>query len=110
ILIKENHIAACGSVRSAVLRAREMHADVPIEVEVENLDQLEEAIAAGATSLLLDNFDLDQMRKAVELAAGRATLEASGGVDLPRLRAIAETGVDFISVGALTKHLRAIDL
>ena len=111
ILIKENHIAAAGSVTAAVQTARQQSpAGTPIEVEVETLDQLREALAAGAPQILLDNFSLSMMRDAVALAAGRATLEASGGVALDQLRAIADTGVDFISVGALTKHVQAVDL
>jgi nicotinate-nucleotide pyrophosphorylase (carboxylating) len=111
ILIKENHIAAAGSVAAAVQAARRQSpAGTPIEVEVETLDQLREALAAGAPQVLLDNFSLPMMRDAVAIAAGRATLEASGGVALDQLRAIADTGVDFISVGALTKHVQAVDL
>ena len=79
-------------------------------MEVENIEELREALAAGVTMLLLDNFDLDTLRKAVHLSAGRAKLEASGGIDMAQLRAVAETGVDYISVGALTKHVRAVDL
>ncbi len=111
ILIKENHIAAAGSVTAALVQARAtVAADVPVEVEVENLAQLREAIAAGANHLLLDNFDLAGLRDAVQAADGRAVLETSGGVTLDNIRTIAETGVDFISVGALTKHVRAVDL
>jgi nicotinate-nucleotide pyrophosphorylase (carboxylating) len=111
VLIKENHIAAAGSVTAALIQARAVLAtDVSIEIEVENLDQLREAIGAGATRILLDNFDLERLAVAVRETAGRATLEASGGITLDNIRAIAETGVDFISVGSLTKHLRAIDL
>lgn len=111
ILIKENHIAAAGSVTAAVQTARrQAPAGTPIEVEVETLDQLREALAAGAPQVLLDNFSLPMMRDAVAIAAGKATLEASGGVALDQLRAIADTGVDFISVGALTKHVQAVDL
>ena len=96
---------------AAVQTARQQSpAGTPIEVEVETLDQLREALAAGAPQILLDNFSLDMMRDAVAIAAGRATLEASGGVALDQLRAIADTGVDFISVGALTKHVQAVDL
>ncbi|RME32422.1 MAG: carboxylating nicotinate-nucleotide diphosphorylase [Gammaproteobacteria bacterium] len=110
ILIKENHILACGSIAAAVAAARQRHPGVEVEAEVENLEELEQALAAGADILLLDNFDLEMLREAVRRTAGRARLEASGGVGLEGLRAIAETGVDYISVGALTKHLRAIDL
>ncbi|HWP94140.1 MAG TPA: carboxylating nicotinate-nucleotide diphosphorylase [Gammaproteobacteria bacterium] len=111
ILIKENHVAAAGSITAAVRAAREQAgAGTTIEVEAETLAELEEALAAGATMLLLDNFDLPTLREAVRRTAGRAKLEASGGIDFENLRAVAETGVDFISVGALTKHVRAIDL
>jgi nicotinate-nucleotide pyrophosphorylase (carboxylating) len=111
VLIKENHIAAAGSVAAALAQARAAVAtDVLVEIEVENLDQLCEALSAGTTRILLDNFDPDRLTAAVRETAGRATLEASGGVTLDNIRAIAETGVDFISVGSLTKHLRAIDL
>ena len=111
VLIKENHIATAGSVSAALVQARAaVAADVPLEIEVENLEQLREALNAGATRVLLDNFDLERLAAAVRETAGRATLEASGGVTLDNIRAIAETGVDFISVGSLTKHLHAIDL
>jgi len=110
ILIKENHVQAAGGIRAALERAMELAPDLEIEVEVENLDELREALAAGAHRILLDNFDLDGMREAVAVTHGRARLEASGGVDLGRLRAIAETGVDDISVGGLTKDVRAVDL
>lgn len=107
ILIKENHILAAGSISAAVAQAKTQ--GVPIEVEVENLKQLEEAIAAGADTLLLDNFDLAHLREAVALNRGRVRLEVSGSVTKDNLRAIAATGVDFISCGALTKHVRAVD-
>lgn len=111
ILIKENHIMAAGGVALALAQARKLAPEgMFIQIEVENLEQLEEAIAAGAKMILLDNMDLTQMRKAVALTAGRAVLEASGGVDLSKVRAIAETGVDRISVGSLTKDVRAVDL
>ena len=110
ILIKENHIAACGSITRAVQAARERFPDLPLEVEVESLAELEEALAAGVERILLDNFDPPTLRRAVALTAGRARLEASGNVDLDNVRTIAETGVDDISIGALTKHVRAIDL
>jgi len=110
ILIKENHIAAAGGVCAAVKKAQSLApAGVWIQVEVENLAQLDEAIAAGAKMILLDNMDTDRMRQAVERAAGRAELEASGGISLANLRAIAETGVDRISIGALTKDVTAVD-
>lgn len=111
VLIKENHIAAAGSVGAALKAARAAAgAGVPVEIEVENLAQLREALEHGATRILLDNFNLEALRGAVRETAGRARLEASGGVDLDNLRSIAETGVDFISIGGLTKHLRAVDL
>jgi len=110
ILIKENHILAAGSIASAVTQARDLGADIPVEVEVETIDQLAQAIEAGAERVLLDNFELESMRQAVALNAGRAKLEVSGNVDLASIRAIAETGVDFISVGGLTKNVKAIDL
>lgn len=110
ILIKENHIAAAGSIGAAVARCRALHPGVPVEVEVESLAQLDEAISAGADIAMLDNFDLDAMRAAVSAARGRIGLEASGGLEGDALRAVAETGVDYVSVGALTKHLRAVDL
>ncbi|MFN3594119.1 MAG: carboxylating nicotinate-nucleotide diphosphorylase [Thiobacillaceae bacterium] len=111
ILIKENHIAVAGGVRPALDAAfRLAPPSVFVQIEVENLAQLEEALAAGARLILLDNFDLAGMREAVRLTAGCAELEASGGVNLESVRAIAETGVDRISVGALTKHVRAVDL
>jgi nicotinate-nucleotide pyrophosphorylase (carboxylating) len=107
ILIKENHILAAGSIRAAVSAAKAQ--GVPVEIEVETLQQLEEAIQAGADSLLLDNFDLARLREAVSLNRGRARLEASGSITRDNIRDIATTGVDFISCGALTKHVRAID-
>ena len=109
ILIKENHIAAAGGVTAAVLAAQRLNAGVSIQVEVEHLLQLEEALAAGATSILLDNFSLDMMRDAVRMTAKRALLEASGGINVDTVRAIAETGVDRISIGSLTKDIRATD-
>lgn len=110
ILIKENHIMAAGGIAAAVQAARAGGAQVPVEVEVETPEQLREALAAGADILLLDNFDLAGMRQAVATVAGRAKLEASGGIDLKALRQVAETGVDYISVGSLTKHVQAVDL
>jgi nicotinate-nucleotide pyrophosphorylase (carboxylating) len=111
ILIKENHIAAAGGVAAALAAARRLApAGVLIEIEVETLDQLEQALAAGARRILLDNFGLDGLRAAVRVTAGRAELEASGGMTLAGVRAVAETGVDYISVGGLTKHVEAIDL
>jgi nicotinate-nucleotide pyrophosphorylase (carboxylating) len=109
ILIKENHIAAAGSVAAVMRQALALHAGVEIQIEVENLDQLRQALGAGATSVLLDNFALPQVAEAVSLAAGQALLEVSGGVTLDRLPEIAATGVDRISIGGLTKDLRAVD-
>ncbi|KIF82553.1 carboxylating nicotinate-nucleotide diphosphorylase [Noviherbaspirillum autotrophicum] len=109
ILIKENHIAAAGGVTAAMRTAQGLNAGVTIQVEVENLAELEEALAAGATSVLLDNFTLEMMREAVKMTGGRALLEASGGVNMKTVRDIAETGVDRISIGSLTKDVRATD-
>jgi len=109
ILIKENHIAAAGGIAAVLRNARELNAGVDIQIEVESVYQLQEALAAGATSVLLDNFSLGQMREAVALTAGRALLEASGGVTLSGLREIAATGVDRISIGKLTKDVIAVD-
>lgn len=109
ILIKENHIAACGGVPQALERARALNAGVDIQIEVESLDQLGQALDAGATSVLLDNFDLPRMREAVALNRGRALLEVSGSVRLDQVRDIAATGVDRISIGRLTKDVKATD-
>lgn len=109
-LIKENHIAACGGIGEAVDEARRLARDLPVEVEVETFAELDQALAAGADVIMLDNFSLEDMREAVRRTGGRATLEASGNVDETTLRAIAETGVDCISSGALTKDVKAIDL
>jgi nicotinate-nucleotide pyrophosphorylase (carboxylating) len=110
ILVKENHAAAAGGVGEAVRRARAARPDLPLEVEVRDLAELDEALAAGASRVLLDNMDLEQLRAAVGRTAGRATLEASGGVTLTTVREIAQTGVDFISIGALTHSAPALDL
>ena len=110
ILIKENHIAACGSITAAVRRARELHPGIMAEVEVENFAELREAIDAGADRIMLDEFDRDDLARAVTEVAGRVPLEISGSVALDRMRSIADSGVDYVSVGALTKHVRAIDL
>jgi len=110
ILIKENHIAACGSITNAVAQARAVAHGMPVEIEVETLDQIKEALAAGADSLLLDNFEIEMLCEAVTFNAGKAKLEASGGITSDNLRNIAETGVDTISIGALTKDVKAIDL
>jgi nicotinate-nucleotide pyrophosphorylase (carboxylating) len=109
ILIKENHIAAAGGIAAALRQAQALNAGVDIQIEVETLDQLREALAHGATSVLLDNYTQAQMREAVAITAGRALLEASGGLELEQLRDVAATGVDRISVGKLTKDVRAID-
>jgi nicotinate-nucleotide pyrophosphorylase (carboxylating) len=109
ILIKENHIAAAGSIDAAIASMRSHFADLPIEIEVESVADVHTAIAAGADMLLLDNFSLEDLRNAVALAGGRVQLEASGGFEFEGIRAVAETGVDFVSVGALTKHVKAID-
>lgn len=109
ILIKENHVAAAGGVTAVLASARALNAGVDIQIEVETLEQLREALACGAASILLDNFTLETMREAVAVTGGRALLEVSGGVALEQLRAIAATGVDRISVGKLTKDVTAVD-
>ena len=101
---------AAGSIRAAISQARALAPGKPVEVEVETMDELEQALAAGADIIMLDNFGLDAMRTAVGITAGRARLEASGGISADSLRAVAETGVDYVSMGALTKDIRAIDL
>ncbi|MBV5308120.1 nicotinate-nucleotide diphosphorylase, partial [Chromatium okenii] len=110
ILIKENHILAAGSIRAALAAAQALKAGVAIEIEVESLAELDEALAGGAQLILLDNFSLAQLREAVALTAGRAQLEASGNMNLTTIRAVAETGVNRISVGGLTKDVTAVDL
>jgi nicotinate-nucleotide pyrophosphorylase (carboxylating) len=111
ILIKENHIMAAGGIRRALMQAFLLAPEgATVQIEVENLEELREALDAGAALILLDNFDLEGMRDAVRITAGRAELEASGGVNLQTVRAIAETGVDRISIGSLTKDVKAIDL
>jgi nicotinate-nucleotide pyrophosphorylase (carboxylating) len=110
LLIKENHVAAAGGIGPALRQARQVGGNISIQIEVESIAQLNAAIEAGAKLILLDNFDLAGLREAVKLTAGRAALEASGGVNLDTVRAIAETGVDRISVGLLTKDVRAVDL
>jgi nicotinate-nucleotide pyrophosphorylase (carboxylating) len=113
ILIKENHIMAAGSIGAAVAAAKRASANIPIEVEVESLDELRQAIAAGADIVMLDEFALPLMREAVAVNAQSGTrlkLEASGGVSAATIRDIAATGVDFISVGSITKHVHAVDL
>ncbi len=109
-LIKENHIIASGSIKAAVAKAQQIHASVPVEVEVETLDELQQVLDAGADIIMLDNFTVPMMRDAVALTNQRAQLEVSGNVTDKTLREFAETGVDYISVGALTKHIRAMDL
>lgn len=109
ILIKENHIAAAGGIAEVLHAAAALQAGVSIQIEVENLAELNEALASGATSVLLDNFSLEMMREAVSLNLGRAVLEASGGVNAQTVQAIAQTGVDRISIGSLTKDIRATD-
>ncbi|MDE1348594.1 carboxylating nicotinate-nucleotide diphosphorylase [Vibrio aestuarianus] len=109
-LIKENHIIACGGITQAIGAAKKLNPGKPVEVETESLEELVEAIEAGADIIMLDNFSTDMMREAVKINAGRAALENSGNVTLETIREYAQTGVDYISVGALTKHLKAMDL
>ncbi len=109
-LIKENHIIACGGIEKAIAMAKKLNPGKPVEVETESLEELQQAINAGADIIMLDNFTIDMMREAVKLNAGRAALENSGNVTLDTIAEYAETGVDYISVGALTKHLNAMDL
>lgn len=109
-LIKENHIAACNGIANAVATARTIAPAKPVEVEVENFTEFDQALVAGADIIMLDNFSIDDMKKAVAINAGRAKLEASGNINEATLIPTAETGVDFISIGALTKHCRAVDL
>ncbi|AKT32482.1 carboxylating nicotinate-nucleotide diphosphorylase [Pseudomonas syringae pv. actinidiae] len=109
-LIKENHIAACGGIAQAVTAAHRIAPGKPVEVEVESLGELKQALDAGADIVMLDELSLDDMREAVRLTAGRALLEASGGINDDTLRVIADTGVDYISIGAMTKDVKAVDL
>lgn len=109
-LIKENHIMACGGIKAAIETAQKTAPGKPVEIEVETLEQLHEALAADADIIMLDNFTLEQMREAVAITNGKAKLEASGNITDETLVPIAETGVDYISIGALTKHCRAVDL
>jgi nicotinate-nucleotide pyrophosphorylase (carboxylating) len=109
ILIKENHIAAAGSITAALKAADALQSGVDVQIEVENIAELQEALSAGVKSILIDNFTLDQMREAVKINASRAFIEASGGITLDQLQAIAATGVDRISIGKLTKDIEAID-
>jgi nicotinate-nucleotide pyrophosphorylase (carboxylating) len=110
VLIKDNHLAVAGSVAAAVQRVRSQHPGAAVEVEVDTLDQLEQALAAGSDVVLLDNMSPDLLRQAVRITAGRARLEASGGITIDTIRGVAETGVDAISVGALTHSVRALDI
>lgn len=110
VLIKENHITAAGSITNAIRQAKVLSPDLLLEVEVETLEQLQEAIDAGAQRVLLDNMDCNILMQAVVITQGKLELEASGGITLENIREIAETGVDYISVGSITKHLRAVDL
>jgi nicotinate-nucleotide pyrophosphorylase (carboxylating) len=109
-LIKENHIAACGGIANAIATAHKIAPGKPVEVEVENMEEFDQALIAGADTIMLDNFSFEDMRKAVEINNGIAKLEGSGNVTEETLVTMAETGVDFISIGALTKHCRAVDL
>ena len=109
ILIKENHIAAAGGIAQVMAQAQALNSGVDIQIEVENLQELQEALQAGARNILIDNFDLQQMREAVRVTDGRALLEVSGGVTLDQMKAIAATGVDRISIGKLTKDVKAVD-
>ncbi|MBA3511446.1 carboxylating nicotinate-nucleotide diphosphorylase [Sphingomonas sp.] len=110
ILIKDNHVALCGGVAEAVRSAKAADVGLPVQVEVDRIDQIEPALAAGADRLLLDNMDPDRLRRAVAMVAGRVPLEASGGVDLDTIRGIAETGVDYISLGRITQSAPAVDI
>ena len=110
VLIKENHIMAAGSITAAIQQARQLHPNILVEVETENLAELAEATAAHADIIMLDEYSLDDMRDAVRVTNGRIPLEASGSVNPQTVVAIAETGVDFISIGSITKHVRAVDL
>jgi nicotinate-nucleotide pyrophosphorylase (carboxylating) len=109
-LIKENHILACGSIQAAVTKAREQHADLAVEVEVENIEELHQAIAAKADIVMLDNFSLAMLKQAVIVNKAQCKLEVSGNITIERLKTLSALGVDFISSGALTKHVQAVDL
>jgi len=109
LMLKENHIHAAGSIAAAAAQAKARYPALPLIIEVENLDELDQALATACTRILIDDFSLDDMREAVRRAAGRIPLEVSGGVELARVREIAETGIDCISIGALTKHVQAVD-
>ena len=108
-LIKENHIAACGSIATAITEAKKQQPGKTVEIEVENIEQLHEALDVGADIIMLDNFSLEAMQQAVQLNGGQAKLEASGNMTLDLIADVAKTGVDYISIGALTKHVQAID-
>jgi nicotinate-nucleotide pyrophosphorylase (carboxylating) len=110
VMLKENHVRAAGGIAAAMHAARALHPALPLVVEVETLDELRDALAIGCTRILIDDFDADMRREAVRIAAGRVPLEVSGMVDLSTVRGVAEDGVDCISIGALTKHVRAVDL
>ena len=110
VMLKENHIHAAGSIAAAAAAAKARHPSLPLIIEVETLDELDQALATGCERILVDDFSEDDLREAVRRAAGRTPLEVSGGVTLERLPAIAATGVDFVSIGALTKHVHALDL
>jgi len=110
VLIKDNHVAVCGGVAEAVRAAKAVNVGLPVQVEVDRIDQIEPALAAGADRLLLDNMDPATLRQAVEQVAGRVPLEASGGVNLDTIRGIAETGVDYVSVGRITQSAPAVDI
>jgi nicotinate-nucleotide pyrophosphorylase (carboxylating) len=110
VLIKDNHVAAAGGVAAALRAVRERYPGLPVEVEADDLDQLDEALAAGATLILLDNMSISELREAVRRTAGRARLEASGGLTLDLARAVAMTGVDYLAVGALTHSAPALDI
>jgi len=109
-LIKENHIAACGSITQTIKKAKQLHPSKPVEVEVESLDELKQALTAGADIVMLDNFSVIELASAVEMNDKNAKLEASGNITEKTIRSLANTGVDYISIGALTKHVKAIDL
>jgi nicotinate-nucleotide pyrophosphorylase (carboxylating) len=110
VMLKENHIHAAGSIAAAAAAARSLHPGLPLVIEVEDLHELDQALATGCDRILVDDFSREDLREAVRRAAGRTPLEVSGGVTLERLADIAATGVDFVSVGALTKHVQALDL
>jgi nicotinate-nucleotide pyrophosphorylase (carboxylating) len=110
ILIKENHISSCGGIQAAVEKARFLNPEMPVEIEVENMGELEQALATSVDRILLDNFSIKQLKQAVKICNSKVPLEASGGVTLDNIKKIAATGVNFISTGALTKDIEAIDL